>query len=1644
MKFIFKQNFTAGVNLDLDEVRMPQDAAQFIKNLTQNVNVNAGAPALAGQNALVYTPLEGNTALSITLPSGINYCIGFYSSEATNEGIFFIWNSNRDHTIWTISGETGTVTKVYQDNLGATSLLPFPTTLDPQYFISEGRCVVQLRSYIDPVTNLEVNYKFLIFTNNHLREYLIEITSSIATNSFSTTFFTSSAAFYNPVELIHLGVPTPLQCMSVTPITPTPDDALLQNLLIRNGWQWRCKFTDIFGRESIHGIISSQYITLVGGGCVSLSNGFPRCVNLGIDAGNPLVAQIQIEFRKWQGDDRAGALQTGWAICDILNKYDTTPGVEWYNRPINPDLTFNAGTNQITYKFCADKANTPVDPNETKLTEPGLPRISSTLFPVNKRIGLGNNVRGFEPIDPAQIAKVVFSAILPGASTTCPPAPTCTIRVFVNIWSVFYGDFAFVRMGAGRYIFGRADDANNNPYTYDMVIADGTQSGLTGYLVGLPEAVISLGVDFNPADGSYLTTGTSGGFRHVPMQLFEFTNVPVGEYIFRLASHKVKADTPNLQATSTFVGGLTTVDNLLADVSLAYSQNPLKEIKINACSAFQGEIVSLNGFSRLYPNPATTPIMVLCDPTAPYSGGFLGIGEGAPAGIVMDGYLQEDQVDDNPIEMQAVNAYGLNRFGGYMTTYGSLYTDHNGYYWAACHYDMVDSIPAGTGLHIDIKVETCNGTPLFYNETSSNRGIKHGDGTGTPTPFPVAGIEGAWYNKVFAVPSGQRFPDCGRRYIEGDIDLCSSSIGLGGVPVVMTKGNFAYTTSAGEYTIIAHNRYNALSWYSYLPYHIIFIEESPDYSSSPLNEDVIIVITRGACTLASCDGLCTYCIGEQTITYQACVSPTCGTDKCGSGTCVHCRITTIATLYASVNGVNLKGVQSGGRYPVGFILHDEIGRHTFVQTGQGDAGFVNIPPLISYQQFALCSIGFVIDPSVVFPTTFTKMTMVVGPNTNFSDFFMWECDYVQFVDVTGQTNDANPMQIRLYYGSNNEYQKQYNFSTNVGWQFQTDPPPPLPPAPVEGDYIEWVMNGDGVWFDERIISQVTYDQAGAFITIDYTADLANLKQFALFKVVRPIQNQPEYYNFYEQCLTIKLVNGVPQTLSGTLPYVDSYLLSRILPIPLAAGLASLSGITFQYTNVLDQKSAIDTTIDTYAGLNKNKNGVIIMQLNGTGVDIFQAFPYLFESPSPADTWGSHISDRGRIFTINPYEAQNRIGTEIALSNPILDGANLLNGLSYFDEQNIQIFDKQTWGNISLIFVETSVILVICDRDHFLLRFNGSQLVANAATGNIEAQNANGIFMSPERKSGENYGLSLSDINTARQYAGKVFWLDSTGYMIMHNFSTATPTQSQGYEGYLKNKIATVKVANLSSGETGLTYFNGGIDPKTMEYYFTSINIPKSGSPSYINTQSQPNLAVNETLIIDMGSGIIKGFASFTPEFMGNMNGFFLQSNFFTFKQGHPYFHHAGVGTVPLYANFYGTQCEVRITNVVNPGPEKVKRYFYVEVYTKQNINNGTGQFASALLYCDTITTEKGQLSRLAVQRWDIKDGYQCSQYLCDLNTPADPNLPLPTGAHAILDGNPLIGRWLAESFTNNPAWGGTYFELTGIVNYGNGVEKSAD
>lgn len=1606
MPYKFSQTFLKGVNLDLNETALPKDMVQFMKNMTASVNQNPNSQSGNGANAGAWTPMEGcEIMLTPDLPTGNNTCVGFYSADDINKGFFFLHNDLQNHSVWMIDGDNGAVVKVYED-----SSLPF--FLNPEKFISQGRCTHELKSYIDPLTETEMEFVFLIFTNDDLRgQYCISVYDSIATDSFTTTpYFDGAGVFYERDTLVSLGVPTPTSCIGTTEVSSTPADEDKQNLLVRNGFQFRIKTIDVFGRESVYGIISNAWVSIVGGGCVSPSSSTPRCLLLDFDAGNPLVDYIEISYRKWVGNDRAGALQSGWIKYDTITKWVHATGTRWYDRPPNT-LYYNPTTNKINYTFCADKNCQPIPVEETALVEPGIPRASTGVFSPNKRVALINNQRGFQPIVQEELEKI---SVFPQVPETPPcPAPLArTIVVYANIYNPLSDDSGRIRNSFDKVVWGNEDGdcagGSPNSFRVDQVFGDQDNPGFIFYLAGTQYYCIAEYGSLN------LTTGvftSNPDFVVLDPSLGEpmlriVMRVPAGIYVMRAASHKAKITDSNYQATSTYVAGYTTLGAAFTPLDRRnYAQNPIKELVID-CTTLD-----------VYYTSALSPMFVILD----LSGGI-----GAP----LDGYLCEQEGERVPIEMNPISWNGFGLPPDTSPSFGSFFTDHNGFYFAK----LDSSLPV-----VVIAVNICGSgyeTPISIQNDEGF--IKHGNGGGTGGACDAIGN---WYNAVFVATAAgpiTEYPAAARRTIEQSMLLCDSETGLQNSPIVMTKGATGTTDANGKVILIAHNRYDYLSVpFPGAPPYVFLSNLVPDYSDPANSGDELVFGQLGACRWTACGGCNSY-LPNAEVEYTDC-----GDD----------RDTVLPDVFVSLVSSGSKGVQTGGRYGWGILLYDNIGRRTFVQARQGEDGFVTMPNINDtltspYPAVMLSNLGYTISPTFVVPSYFKKMTFCVTENTVFSDFLSWSADYVQFIDNTGTTNTVNPTKVRIYYGSLNEYKKVNNNLVNCSWQFLTTDTQ----SSVSGDVVQFFMNGNGFFLPSGLTSAVTYDSSGLFFTIDFKAELLSLTNGCLFRIIRPKVCQTNYI-YYEQCKVLNLVDGrlSDADRSGTLPYFDSYLLSRLLPVPILQGQPGAIPPGGTPPNPIEYTSTdLDSTLagSGYATNNvANNNNVLVMSVN----DATTAYPFYFESPSPSDYWGSHLANRGRIGVINPFESLRRIGTEVALSATATDRSNL-NGISYFQEINVYEFDRNTWGNFTAAFMEVSTVLFICESDHFLSMFNQSQLTVRT-DGTVNAFNQYGPFTSPQRPSGTPFGCTPRNINSISKYLGKVLWLESEGRLIQNNFSNTVDVSTfdeskgviGGYSGYLMNKVALFNILNRTDGNN--YYPVSGIDPRTGEYnltFFIERSEERGISKSYINNSFEIELNLNETIAVDFMSGLLKGFRSYTAEMYGAIGSFFSGTkNFFSFKQGMAYKHHQGSSSTGVpYANYYGEQCPCYVIPVVNIEPETIKRFLWIEIYTKATLPGSPTELSQPLFYVPIIETEKGQVSRLSIKQFDVRDDFQTAAYLCAINTPADPNMPVETGVHAIADGNPLMGKYNKLVIKTSEDWRGTYFELLSIINGLNGIKIS--
>lgn len=785
---------------------------------------------------------------------------------------------------------------------------------------------------------------------------------------------------------------------------------------------------------------------------------------------------------------------------------------------------------------------------------------------------------------------------------------------------------------------------------------------------------------------------------------------------------------------------------------------------------------------------------------------------------------------------------------------------------------------------------------------------------------------------------------CNYIVISGQIVECGTNIGVPNVAVVLSRGGVGYTDNDGNFSIIAHD----------------------DATTTAPRQDSLYYITS-SCPFTDCNG---NCLEPINISINKCTT-------CGA------RNQSITTI--SVEYISLKGLLSGGTYPVGVTGWEGFGRPGFVQP----LGNLMIPPVYQTKAFGPSQIGVQMASNTLLPPWIKYLTFWVGEETTIADYVDWIVDSFIFVDNTGLENTAAPTQIKIFYASLIEYNKQNNYNTTVNWSFLESLPNVTTQTPVTTDRVQFLMNGDGTFFSENIVSLVKYDQTGQYFLINYTPNLANLVANARIRLFRPkvcqfTEGTDNTAPYFELCSTILVNNGIPASFSAILNAFDTYYIYRgIIPVPTAQ--PNSSPIAY-----IDEPR-------------------------------LQGLP--FEHNSPSDFWGQGCANFGRVSSSNDQETVLFKQNEVALSDAV-STTGLLNFLCFFGDQTPADFTTTGINGITAILPETGRILIIGQDDHLIVGFNDNMVRANA-DGTVQTGSIPNSFGQPYIKIGQNWGCRLIDKNTIYKKEGLVHWLDTSKVaVIQHNYTRAfqvsKANQAEGIVGgidsWLRAKIKEVQNFNLANGN--IRYFHGIVNPQAYEYILTDYTI---GSTNPVNSERGPNVFVNETMAMDIFTKHWKCSYGFVPEMYAEIEGELNAQQLFTFLKSVPYSHYNDI-SVKSYGQMYG-QTLVRVLEpVISIGKMAKKKPLSMGVICKQ------GQY-----FVDRATTEGGQRTRMLLSRWIQAIWGWYAPFMCDLNTPPDPNRPFQTGPGALFEGNMLVGDYIKVRLIGDPATDTTYTELEGVL-----------
>ena len=790
---------------------------------------------------------------------------------------------------------------------------------------------------------------------------------------------------------------------------------------------------------------------------------------------------------------------------------------------------------------------------------------------------------------------------------------------------------------------------------------------------------------------------------------------------------------------------------------------------------------------------------------------------------------------------------------------------------------------------------------------------------------------------------------CNRVLITGRCVLNNSTIGVPNITVCLTRGATAITDDNGNFTIIAHDM----------------------FTGGVRNDSIIL--TNGTCSYTDANG--DY-LNPVNIIIDKCVT-------CGSIRNYPLPGSFVLTYKTE------KSLLSGGTYGVCCQGYDWLDRGNAAQF----LGYINIPSIITSKSIGASKVQITIDPTALFPKDVKYITFGITPETTMSTYLSWIVDRCEFIDNTGQINIIAPTQIRIYYASINEYNKQNNFSTTTAWQFIATGTS----SPIVGDKIQFFINGDGTFFTKTIISLVKYDNEGSYFLVDYTSELANLTSNAYIRLIRPktiTGNEP----FFEICDSrVDIVDGRALKNSLVLNAYDTFYLSRQIPVP-----TPLSPIPVVTTTTQTSTPVSGTVITSVQAITSR-----------TTTNESRIFGFRFEHHAVSNFWGDNVFNYGRPNYKNPYEGLIENGEQVALSGEMSSNGQL-NYLNYFDDNLKVVFNVQNMLGITGVLVMSGRIRFVCQHGNFLVGWNDNLLRQNN-DGTLSTPSAQNGFGQPERIEDSEYGCLERDKNTIGINGSEIVFLDSTlGELVGFG--------PRGTIHFTKGRHDIIFIDKLKSIVGTNRFFHKGINPLTGEYLLTDFNLD---SFSYMNQERWYNADVNETLSFDMATGIFLGVFSFTPELYIGAASDEKHKQLFSFKGAMPY-NHYNIKENSLFNTFYGETCERVLVIVHNGNLLEEKSFKWIEVYSK------------FLYFSPKITTDSGQLSRLNKSQWLRTLKFYKGSFLSDLRTPDVNNIV----DNKLFNGNKLYGKYAVITLVGDSKNNNQYSELSGIIVFSVPIEKS--
>ena len=758
-----------GVDMDSSPVYIKSDRAFFLKGVeTSWLNTSSGS-----QNAIELKPAESNYLYcSVNLPAGENVVIGYYYYGEGNEGYVVVFNSDGYHFIYRLRGNDGRCEIVYNFCRNFSGI-----SRKPRYYFSEGRITMKSLCRFLPDGSAEL-YKELHLVNKKVNNLRIVVEDSIATNSFTTPFFTpKDGCCGDRCRIIKSGVPTPMGHINVIPIPATAQDIYKQNKMLDQMFQFRFIHENAWGQKSEYGLVSDQYYNNLSG-CARDGSTQSHCVWLETKTPCPEIVKVTVVVRSCQlvNGSTDGNLLSSWKEAFTIDLYDqSNASLNWFDRQYdqnNSDFQFVNNGKKIRIKFCNNRECKPIAQKSERNQNPA-PISSGTVASIGKGLAYGDNENGL-PVMPKDVLKD-FKLELIKSNACSPKYSNVKVWAVVNNYDqlvnepVFtingisgFGGFSKLGLG-GNIIFEgevfqpKQDLASNGGL--GQRFPDGVKNFrgiLAGenniveakqylYSSGNLTAVDTLNIPMTDLIG-YLKDAIKHG--KILVQCFDFGMVKCGPHYFRIVGHN---DTKNLESTSTYYRNNMFWSSYRTG-NRAYTGGDDKEIFINTSNGLDYDSMINDDL-----------IAVIQDLSYPGHDTY-----------AVDGYLIKDKLSKEPIELAEIHKTRDDDF-----VVG--YTDHNGFFFWTTQYG------------VDYKLQLKGAAKCNFNSLLAQTGNKENKGTTSVGELYV----------VDRIPTYST-DLCSSYVVSGNIGECGVGGGIEGVAVILGRTRPVFTNSKGDFKVIAH------------------------------------------------------------------------------------------------------------------------------------------------------------------------------------------------------------------------------------------------------------------------------------------------------------------------------------------------------------------------------------------------------------------------------------------------------------------------------------------------------------------------------------------------------------------------------------------------------------------------------------------------------------------------------------------------------------------------------------------------------------------------------------------------------------------------------------------------------------------------